>query len=288
MTFQKNQQLYTLTGEAFAFDHAIDGTAYVRPMIVVTYQSGYGDEIHEEQVTEAAGHFVAMPSADLFTSPPVGLVDSEIQAKRKELDELSASAAKELKQTKAELSKVQFDLSRSKGELDRWMDQHRPLIDVGKLMDGQTLYPLSVRENPYHKGREIPRIPSMRNAGILTLTSGNFEKGQPWVCKQYASDTYGSSFRFFDTEEERSAVISAEFDAACDHFRAKPDFDTTSYTTGTTLHYGTLQRWVEAHPALSIPDDIEAIKAENDAKKVAERKAKLAAELASIDGGVVE
>jgi hypothetical protein len=97
------------------------------------------------------------------------------------------------------------------------------------------------------------------------------------------SDSHGSPFRFYDTEAERSAVIASEFDAACNQFRQRPNFDTTSHTTGTTLHYGTLTKWVDAHPALSIPDDIEALKAENDANLVDARRAKLAAELAKIN-----
>ncbi len=119
---------------------------------------------------------------------------------------------------------------------------------------------------------------------FLSIRSGNFESGQKWIKEEYARDTYGSPFRFFDTEDERNAVIKEEFDSACEQFRKAPDFETTSWTAGTTLHFGTLQEWVKAHPALCIPDDIQQMKTDNDATLAEERKVKLRAELEAIEG----
>lgn len=279
----KDDVLYDATGAAFSFDHEHDGTAYVRPLVKVFLQSGYGEDVHEEEDFEPAQYLVALDRSALSDAPPVAVVDEELAAKRAELEALKAERKKIMRDLGAERSAAEYKLQDAKRQLEQWMKTHRVMVDLGKLLDGQKLYPLGISENHYHRARDIPRIPGMRHAGYLTLTSGNYEEGKKWVCKQYASDSYGHPFVFFDTEEERSAVIHSEFEATCAKFRERPDFDTTSYTTTTTLHYGTLLEWVKTHPALSIPADIVAMKAANDAELVEKRKAKLAAELAAIE-----
>jgi len=275
--------LYDKTGAAFSLDHEHNGTAYVRPMVKVFTQYGYGDDVHEDEGVEPAAYLVAMDRAALFDTPPVVALDADIKAKTEELEALKADAKKAISELKSERSRTEYQLEDAKRQLAQWMKTHRVMVDLGKLLDGRVLYPLSVKENPYHHGREIPRIPDMRHAQYLALTSGDFEKGQKWVCKQYGSDSYGSPFQFFDTEEERSAVIREEFDLTCKVFREKPNFATTSYTSSTTLHYGTLLEWVKTHPALSIPEDIKAMKAAHDADLAEQRKAMLAAELAAME-----
>lgn len=277
---------YDKTGAAFEVDHEIDGVAFVRPMLKVIYQSrSYsGDDFHEETDMEPADFLVKRKLSELFDTPPIEVVDAEIGAKLEELAKITTEASRMEKQTRAEIGRLDQELASAKNELDRWFSEHRVMCELGKLLDGQILYPLSVRENVYHHAREIPRVPEMLNAKYLAVTSGDFEKGQKWVCKQYGSDSYGSPFRFFDTEEERAAMISEEFDATCEHFRKNPNLDTTSHTAGTKLHYGTLQGWVEAHPGLSIPEDIQAMKSEHDERMVEKRRAELAAELASMSG----
>lgn len=275
-------KLYDKTGAAFSFDHEHDGTAYVRPMVKVVFQSSYGDDVHEEEDHEPAAYLVAMDRSSLFYAPPLAVVDDEVAAKQAELDALKAETKKVVRDLSSQRSAAERELISSKAQLERWMQDHRVMMDLGKLLDGKVLYPLSVSKNHYHHARDIPRIPSMQNAAYLSVHSGNFEKGQKWVCKKYADDTYRTPFRFFDTEEERAAVILSEFEATCAKFRDKPNFDIDIYTS-TTLHYGTLLEWVKTHPTLSIPDDIKASKAANDAALVERRKAALAAELAAIE-----
>lgn len=285
MTKQGTATLYDKTGAAYSFDHEHDGTAYVRPLVKVNLQTIYGDDVHEEEGLEPAGYLVARDRSDLFEYLPLAAINEDFAAKLSELDALKAEAKKTVNELKSERSAAEYKLADAKRQLDQWMQTHRVMMDLGKLLDGQVLYPLGVSENHYHHARDIPRIPSMRYAAYLALTSGNFEDGLKWVCKQYGSDSYGLPFQFFDTEEERAAVIRSEFDLTCGKFRERPNFDTTSHTSTTTLHYGTLLKWVETHPALSIPDDIKTMKAANDAALVEQRKAKLAAELAAMEGG---
>ncbi len=275
-------QLYDKTGGVFVLDHEHEGTAYVRPMVKVFTQYGYGDDVHEDESVEPAAYLVAMDRAALFDAPPEAVVDADIAAKQSELNAMKAEAEKAVRDLKTAKAMAERELSSATRQLEYWMQKHRVMMDLGKLLDGQVLYPLSISKNHYHHGPSVPHIPSMRRASYLTLTSGNFEEGKKWACKQYASDNYGSEFQFFDTEEERLAVIRSEFGVACDRFRKNPNFETASYTTGTTLHYGTLLEWVSTHPALQIPDDIKAMKAAHDAALVEQRKAKLAAELAAL------
>lgn len=279
------ETFFDKTGAAFRMDHEHDGVAYVRPMVKVIVQYGGGDDLHEEEDHEPAAYLVPMDRSSLFDAPPVVALNADIAAQKAELDALKAEGKKAVREINLEQAIAEGKLRDAKRQLDEWMNTHRVMMELGKLLDGQVLYPLSVRENNYHHSREIPRIPEMNYAQYLSITSGDFEKGQKWVCKKYSSDSYGSPFRFYDTEEERSAVIQAEFVEACQAFRKAPNFDTTSWSAGTTLHYGTLMQWVATHPSLAIPDDIVAMKAANDAALVEKRKAALAAELAAIDGG---
>lgn len=278
--------LYDKTGAAFTLDHDHDGVAYVRPMVkVITQSADWGEGPIEEEDYEPAAYLVAINRAELFNAPPVAAVNADIAAKLAELDALKSEVKKAERESKEQRSQLERQLHNAKRQLDDWMATHRVMMELGKLLDGQVLYPLSVRKNSYHHSREIPLIPNMRHAQYLSITSGDFEKGQKWVCKQYGSDSYGSPFRFYDTEEERASVIRAEFDETCNAFRRSPNFDTTSWTTSTALHYGTLMAWVKTHPSLAIPNDILALKAKHDADLVAQRKAHLAAELAAIEGG---
>jgi hypothetical protein len=284
MSETKNATLYDKTGAAFSFDHEINGTLYVRPLVKVIMQSSYGEDYHEEQDYEPAAYLVARDEADLFYTPPLEVVEAEVAAKRAELDALKAEAKKAVCEIKSERSAAESKLAYAKLQLDQWMQTHKGMIDLGKLLDGRILYPLSVEKNPYHGARSVPHIPQMKDISGLRVECGDFEKGKEWRVKRYLSDHYHTSFQFFDTEEERTAVILSEFEATCAKFREKPDFTIDIYTT-TTLHYGTLLEWVKTHPALSIPEDIKAMKAENDAQLVLARKAKLADELAAMDAG---
>lgn len=280
---KKTSQLYDKTGAAFSFDHEHDGTAYVRPMVKVFTQYGYGDDVHEHEDVEPAAYLVAMDRAALFDAPPIVALNDDIRSKTEELAALKAEAKKAINELKSERSAAEYKLAEAKRQLDQWMQTHKSMIDLGKLLDGKILYPLSVEENRYHGGWSIPHIPKMKDISGLRVECGDFEKGKEWRVKRYLSDHYHTSFQFFDTEEERAAVIQSAFDANCRHFRERPNFDTTSHTTSTTLHYGTLLEWVKTHPSLSIPEDIKAMKAANDAELIEKRKAKLAAELASME-----
>jgi hypothetical protein len=194
---------------------------------------------------------------------------------------MKAEASMALDAIRSEKQKAEWELSAAKRQLEDWMKTHKGMIDLGKLLDGKVLYPLSVEENRYHGSRNIPRIPKMKDIKGLRVEGGDFEKGKEWRARSWLSDSYSTDFQFFDTEDERAAVILSEFEATCAKFRQKPDFTVDIYTT-TNLHYGTLLEWVKSHPAMSIPDDIKEMKAAHDAALVEQRKAALAAELAAM------
>lgn len=278
---------YDKTGAAFELDHEIDGVSYVRPMVkVAMYSTAYGgDDFHEEDGFEPADFLVARNTSELFDAPPVELVDAEIKAKREELQSLISDAKRQEREAKEAKRKAEFELAQAKAQLEKWFSEHRVMMDLGKLLDGQVLYPLSVSGGTYHSGREVPHIPKMPGAKYIALHSGDFEKGQKWVCKRYGEDSYGKPFCFFDTEEERAAAIANEFAATLDAFRRNPVFSTEGATYSSRLDYGTLTRWRKQHPALEIPADIEAMKAEHDADMARKKREQLAAQLAELEGG---
>lgn len=275
--------LYDKTGAAFKLDHEHNGTLYVRPLVKVVMQTTnyHGDDLHEEVDFEPADYIVAKDEAELFYAPPIQAVEAELVAKQAELSKIKGEASKAMDAIRSEKQKAEWELSTAKRQLEEWMKTHKGMIDLGKLLDGKVLYPLSVDENRYHGARNIPRIPKMKDIRGLRVEGGDFEKGKEWRARSWLSDSYSTDFQFFDTEDERAAVILSEFEATCAKFRQKPDFTVDIYTT-TNLHYGTLLEWVKSHPALSIPDDIKEMKAAHDAALVEQRKAALAAELAAM------
>ena len=272
--------LYDKTGAAFSLDHEIGETAYVRPMVKVIARVSYGDDFHEEEDTEPAAYLVAMDRSSLFDEAPIVAVNADIAAARAELEALRAETKKLIADARSQRQSVEWELQSAKRQLEQWMKTHKGMVDLGKLLDGKVLYPLSVDENRYTGARVIPHIPKMKDIRGLRVEGGDFEKGKEWRARLYLSDHYNTDFQFFDTEEERAAVILSEFEATCKVFRQKPDFRADGYST--TLSYETLEEWVKRHPALRIPDDIKAMKAAHDAELVEKRKAALAAELAAM------
>lgn len=276
-------KLYDKSGSVFVLDHEHDGKAYVRPLVKVITQYGDGDDLHEDQGFEPAAYLVEMDRSALFDAPPIDALDADIAAKTEELESLKAQSRKAIMEINSDRLTAERALQSAQLQLSEWMKTHKGMMDLGHLLDGKVLYPLSVSKNSYHHARDIPRIPKIKNIINLRVEAGNFEKGKEWRAERYLSDGYSAPFQFFDTEEERTEVILSEFDATCAAFRKTPNFDTTRHTSDTTLHYGTLMEWVKTHPVLAIPDDIKSMKSAHDAESIEKRKAQLAAELAAIN-----
>lgn len=270
--------LYDKSGGVFRVRYAVDDIVFANPAIILVDEET-GDAVGEDW----AEYLVERKRSELFDKPPTELVEAEISEKLKQLQALTVETFREKTAAENDLRKARAELDSAKRELSEWMRKHKIMMDLGKLLDGKTLYPLTVNENSYHRGPNIPVIPSMANARYLRLGGGNWETGNSWSCEAYGSDNYGQSFQFFDTEDERTAVISAQFSAACDLFRKKPDWTAETWTASTRMNWATLNAWINRHPHLSIPDDILQMKAANDAAQIAAKKAALAAELSAID-----
>ena len=277
---RNKKMLYDKSGAKFFFDHEHEGTVYVRPVITV-FSVSCDDDYQEEVGEEAADYIVARKRDELFDAPPVEVVDTEIKAKQAELNQLKSEAQRIKRESDAAIRKAELELNSAQRQLKDWMEEHKVMIDLGNLIEGKTLYPLTIFKSPYHATFEVPMIPETKNAGHLTLFDGDWESGKAWRCKRYSSDSYGSEFQFFDTEEERAAVISDAFASACEAFRKQPNFSEEGETY-SKLDFGTLQLWVKRYSYLAIPDDILAAKKDDESRKIAERREKLSAELASI------
>ena len=283
---QPGQKLYSKTGEVFTLDHDHGEYLYVRPLIrtITQFSTNSGEDYDEDEFYEPAPYLVSRAANELYLEPPCMQMDGDITKKREELAQLEAEHKRNIRQYQQQTDRAQGYLRDAQNQLKRWIEEHRVIMDIGRLLDGQIMYPLRVQQNHYHRGREIPIIPKMDGSRYIALHSGNFERGQKWVAKEYAEDNYGAPFKFFYTEEERSQAIKDEFEEALRQFRAAPNFDTTSYTAGTQLHYGTLLKWVQTHPTiLSMPEDIIEMKKQDEQKAIDARKAQLAKELEQLN-----
>jgi len=280
--------LYDKTGASFQLDHKIKNIFYVRPMIQVVQRSiNYsGDDFFEDETLEPSDYLIARDANELFTEPPVKIVDIEIKDKIKKSQALILSLKQQTFEAQAAKQKMERELNHAQKKLEKWKSEHRVICDLGNLLDGKVLYPLSVKKNPYHKGRDIPYIPKMVNARYLSVISGDFEKGQKWVCAKNATDTYGNPFQFFETEEDRLNAIALEFEEACEAFKKAPLFDSPQHTTLTKLSYCTLQAWVKAHPSLSIPADIESMRSKHEFNVKQQKREHLISQLQELDDPV--
>lgn len=281
MTYQNGQTLYTQDGHEVQFDHVVGETAYVRPVQTVIIQSGYGERVDEYEDTEAASHLIAVNTASLYTTAPVAVFSDKIKAMRDEISQIAEEKKAALKSREDEIRALNSELAKIKSDLDRWNREHGVFKDIGRLLDGEPMFPLHSEGSPYHRAQNIPSIPKDEYIEAVRITYNRFKEQQPWTLTTSRDRSY--PVRFFHTEEERAAHISEQFDEACDHFRKSPDFSAERHTHTTRLDYRTLQRWCKVHPHLSIPSDIEAAKAESDDKAVEAEKERLRKQLAEME-----
>ncbi|QGH74951.1 hypothetical protein MAL1_00205 [Bacteriophage DSS3_MAL1] len=283
--FDKGQTLYTLDGTYVEFDHEHEGTAYVYPIqtVVIQCTTYHGDDFDELEDERVADHLIAVPMDKLTTDRPIPALDAEIIKKKEELDAIKAATARAAKEKEQAQRRIDMELADSQRRMDQWKEKHRVFDVLGRMLDGEDLFPLEEVKNPYHKSWAVPYIPEWKDVKVVTLKHGNMHNSSPWtVNRSYGDSTY--MVRFFDTEEERTARVSELFDTACEDFRKKPDYGTEGKTYTTRLDYGTLQRWREKHPHLSLPQDIVDAKVASDAAAKEAQKARLQQQLEALEG----
>ncbi|QJA43046.1 hypothetical protein [Phaeobacter phage MD18] len=283
--FDKGQTLYTLDGTFVEFDHAHGEIAFVYPIQTVVIQTSnyHGDDYDEHEDEQRADHLIAVPMHQLTTKRPIPVLDAEIAAKREELDTIKADAARAAKEKEKALRRIDMELADAQRRMDQWKEKHRVFDVLGRMLDGEDLFPLEEVQNPYTHSWAVPYIPEWKDVKVVTLKHGAMNNTSPWmVNRSYGDSTY--MVRFFDTEEERTARVSELFDTTCEDFRKKPDYGTEGKTYTTRLDYGTLQRWCEKHPHLSLPKDIVDAKVESDAAAKEAKKAHLQKQLEELEG----
>lgn len=275
---QPKDVMYSKDGDMFEVWRVLDDTVLAHPMYRFIYDAD-GDEYSE---FEPASHLVSIPADILLANPPVAAVDQEIADRRTELAELKHTIAKEKREAEAGARKAKAELDAAKRELERWQTEHQHFIDLGRLLDGKPMFPLHSKDNHYHKSADIPSIQDWKHVKHIAVTPNTYRKDEPWAVYHDRDGSYGWTTRFFHSEQERNNFVSERFGKACEDFRKNPDFSTTSHTTSTRLHYGTLSKWCERFPHLAIPDDIVEGKAEADRAEMDAKAEKLRAELAAL------
>ena len=240
----------------------------------VAYDDGY--ERYDEE--EAADHIEVFPLSELFREKPVKAVDAEIAAKTEELKSINDSLEKANRAASQERASIQSELSKCKADLERWKSEHQHFIDLGRLLDGEPMFPLHAPKSPYHKGNQIPSVPDWKNVDFITVTPRVYRGEESWQCRR--GDVGGGwTLRFFHSEQSRNDFVSGLFDETCQHFRDAPNFSTEGKTYSTRLDYGRLEAWCEEYEFLAIPSDIVTMKEEADRaaseKAIAEMEKKI-------------
>lgn len=276
------EKFYDKKGSVYMLDHMLGDKAYVRPMVKVIVQTTnyLGDDYDEFEEYEPASYLIEMNREDLFSSSPVQKIDEEISEKIKEFSTLKKEIASEMSALKAEKEATERELISAKRQLEDWQKKHRVIQDIGKLMDGVTLYPLSTPSETYisHSSYyNMPTIPNPMYWRKLVLLHGNFKAGQPWVYERtgFVDNSYGSPFLFFETEEERNAEIREQFKKACEKFVRSSNPDLRGYHD--------LVKWTKTYQFLVLPKEVEAIKVAEEQRTVQKKREELEAQLASLN-----
>lgn len=270
--------MYNRLGDIFEVWRVLDDTVLVHPM----QRTVYADSEDQWSEFEPASHLVSVPASDLYATPPVAAVQQEIAECRTELKQIKSDAAKERRDVAADLRKAKAELGAAKRELERWQSEHQHFIDLGRLLDGRPMFPLHAPDNHYHKSADIPSIPEWKNIRFIAVTPGVYKNEESWAIYSDIDASYGWTIRFFHSESARNEFVSELFETACDDFRKRPDYSVDIYTS-TNLHFGTLMKWCERFPHLSIPDDIVDGKAASDRQEAEAKAEKLRAELAALE-----
>jgi len=285
MKFTKGQTLYTPVGDPVEFSFLHDGNAYVHPIQTIICQStNYsGDDYEEFEDERVSPSLIEVDPSALYIKPPIKKLDDEIAARRTELERLKSEYATTSRDVDRGIRVMQADMRTFKTDLERFRTEHKAIHDLGRMLDGQELFPLNVEINHYHKAHSVPMIPDWKDVKCLTIKHSRKANKDCWTIQRLHTDSY-YDVRFFDTEEERSECIFDAFVKTCEAFRKKPDYAQRGGTYTTSLDYGTLERWVTTHDGLVIPDDIVAGLEQYRRDAEARRKEKLLAELAGLGG----
>lgn len=283
--FECGQKLYMHDGTSVIFDHIVGEDAYVSPIITVMIQTmDYrGDDVNEEEDEEVAAHFIKVPLNKLTSVKPLNVLDAEIAEKRAVLDALKADTMQAIRDGNRAVRDVKQELVDATRTMDRWREKHQVFLDLGRMLDGETMFPLRMTKNPYHKASDVPVIPKLEDIRLMNIQYKNTKSECPWsVQSEHSSDSY-YQIKFFYSEEERQECITKRFTDVCGRFLKKPDYGMEGARYNTGLDYGTLTLWVKKHPHLEIPADITAGKEAFDAEKAQAHRARLKAELDALE-----
>lgn len=276
MIFEKGKTYYLETGERVAFDHAHDATAYVRPILTVYHEDEY--ERYEDE--EVSGHLISVPMRKLLQKPPVHVLDMVISDKKKAIEEIEADKRKAISASREAIREVNAELAAAKADHERWMSEFSIFRDIGRVLDGNEIYPLHYRKSAYHRGHDVPIIPSLQRVNLLSVVASGAQSEKPWTfTKKGGGLDYRIACRIFHSETERAEFIFGLFDDACSKFRENPNYSVEGKTYTTRLDFGTLERWCKVHEHLAIPEDICSGKAEADAEIKRQKVEKLKADL---------
>ena len=295
--FKKGETLYTHTGNPVEYDHAHGDVGYVRPILTVVRQATTysGDDFHEEEDEVAAEHLISVPLDKLYRSKPVAVLDSEIAEKREALASLQKTITLTERDCKAAIAVCDSQLTAKHKELQSFRDRYPLFEETMRFLEGEPMFPLAVSESHYTHAPNIPVIPKLEDLRYIRLRPvqkpyGTVRKAKTeadkleWVAvtKGPHGDDRETLQLFFATDAERADHIAGMFAKVCDKFRAKPDYGSVSYTS--SIDYGVLLRWIDAYPALSMPQDLIDGKTAADAAFVEARRAHLQKQLEAIGG----
>lgn len=298
MTFRNGETLYTQTGNTVAFDHDLNGTAYVHPILTVTRQvsNSRGDDFEEYDEEVLADHLIAVPYNTLTRAKPIDLLDTQIAEKQAKLSELNQQITRAESDARSAVRTCERLLADKQKELADWIDQYPLFAEAAAFLAGEQVYALSIYENSHTRHPHLPSItkdedlrlirmrPKTARANQFARKKGTEHDRLEWVAvtKNGYSEPREVTQLFFGSDAERSYHVRELFDKVCTAFRAHPKFSNGTYSHD--LDMGLLRQWTARFTFLTIPYDILQMETAHHAEAKEQQRARLQQQLEALGG----
>lgn len=246
--FQPGQTVYRKDGRIVEIDHIVGEMAYVRPLHTIHYQNYHEDDFSE--VDAPAEYLIPVLVSHLLDEPPTETLTEEAAKAEKRLSELN----EQIQEREDAALAAQVELAKRIKELKDFDQKHPNFRFISKLMNGQQFWALEVNTLSRSIPKPVPANAPKLNCLILNRAS----KKLKWVSSKYHPDS-NLYIKFFDTESEMQEFVRSRFEKDLNNFwkTERSERFGSKYTGYGCVKFETLKEWVNEHPFLEIPSEIE-------------------------------
>lgn len=266
------KELWTPQGTKVNFDHMHGDLAYCYPFVRQIICDEYGDEVDEQERMDTRC-LIAYPPHLLFESLPEHITHPDLNRMRDEKLANIATMQSQLTAIQNEYGTLRSELYGLQRDVDEWRKKHRAIETLVQATEGGDLILMSPATQ-YCPPSYDPEY----QVELAAIKKGS--GGWRLVHRDYRGEN--CPVEAFETKEDRDQAVRDWFEATCEAFRRRPDYNE---------YHGSYDKLIKTaadrFPFLTIPDDIEQGKRDHDERARQAQVAKLRAELDLLEGGAV-